>query len=164
MRTDKTKSMIEKIDINNVLKDSPSVTDGTHIYGELADGSRMKINKNALANVIRSQIGLSEENIRKTATLYLNNIVDFGIKGGLVVISTTSLQEQCVVLFSCYGSGDSAARIISVGNNAFVNGDRNTTNANKLVLFREDGANRCYLKSTYNTGMAISYQVVAGFW
>ena len=146
------------------MNDFALVQDAEYVYGELANGSQVKLRKSDLANVVLNQINLSVNNIRKTVTLNLNDIVDFGVKGGLIVISTLSLQEQCVVLFSCYGNGDSAAKIISTGNSAFINGNRNMEITNKLLVFREDATNRCYLKNTFNTSIAISYQVVAGFW
>lgn len=58
MRTDKTKSMIEKIDINEALKSKmnsfPAATDATHVYAEGAGGAQVRVAKSDLANMVNS--------------------------------------------------------------------------------------------------------------
>lgn len=137
-------------------------TDAAYIYAEAANGSQVKIKKSDLADVLFNQKGLYPQNIRKTKVLAPGEIFDFGVKGGLVVFSTTSIQEQCVALFSCYGE-ENAIQLIS-SNEKFIIGNRNSNNSSKLVLFREDSANSCFIKNNWDGNISIYYQIVAGFW
>lgn len=139
------------------MKDFATATNGEYIYAEAADGSQVKISKSNLASLI----GLDTKNLRKTLILGTNQILDLKVKGGLIVFNTTNLAEQCVALFSCYG--DSSIQLLS-SNTSFIIGSRTTNTANKLVLFREDSTNSCYLKNTYSVSFNIAYQIVGGFW
>lgn len=140
------------------------LADAAYIYGEAADGSQVKIKKSDLASVLTSQIGLNPKNIRKQIVVAPNKIIDFGVKGGLIVLNTISLQEQCLVLFSCYGEWEAAVSILSQKNNAFIVGNKETETPNKLIVYREDSTSLCYLKNTFSTGISIAYQVVGGYW
>lgn len=152
--------MAEKQDI--AMNQFQIISDAPYVYVELADGSQGKIKKSDLADVLFNQKGLYPQNIRKTKVLAPGEIFDFGVKGGLVVLSTTSIQEQCVALFSCYGE-ENAIQLIS-SNERFIIGNRNSNNSSKLVLFREDSADSCFIKNNWNGNISIYYQIVAGFW
>lgn len=152
--------MAEKQDI--AMNQFQVVTDAAYIYAEAANGSQVKIKKSDLADVLFNQKGLYPQNIRKIKALASGEIFDLGVKGGLVVFSTTSIQEQCVALFSCYGE-ENAIQLISSNKN-FIIGNRDSNNSNKLVLFREDSANSCFIKNNWGVNIPISYQIVAGFW
>lgn len=152
----KGKSMADR-----AMNSFPVVTDAAYVYAESADGSQVKIKKSDLASVVANQIGLNTKNIRKQLAVEANEILNLGVRGGLIVFNTTAIQEQCVALFSCYG--DSTIQLLS-SNTSFIVGSRTTNTANKLVLFREDSTNLCYIKNTFANTIPIAYQVVGGFW
>lgn len=139
-------------------------TDGAYIYAEATNGSQVKIKKSDLASVLAAQIGLNPKNVRKQLIIKPNETIDFGVKGGLIVVNTISLQEQCLVLFSCYGEWEGAISILSQKNNAFIVGSKATETPNKLIVYREDSTSLCYLKNTFSSNINIAYQVVGGFW
>ena len=148
-------SMAEKKDV--AMNTFPQVTDAEYIYAEAADGSQVKIPK---ANLL-SAMGLNIKNIRKEKVLAPGEVLDFGVLGGLIVINTKTISEQCVALFSCYGE---SVAILNEAN-AFIKGNRETTTANKLVLFREDSTKSCFIKNTWtSSAFLLSYQIVGGFW
>lgn len=132
-------------------------TDAEYIYAEAANGTQVKISKGSLL----SAMGISIKNVRKEKVLSPGEIFDFGVLGGLIIINTKTISEQCVALFSCYGEG---LELLNEAN-AFIKGNRDTTIANKLVLFREDSTKSCFIKNTWPTSpFLLSYQIVGGFW
>lgn len=132
-------------------------SDAPYVYAEASDGSQVKISK---ANLLLA-MGISPKNIRKEIRLSPGEVFDFGVIGGLIIINTTTISEQCAALFSCYGE----SVVFLSEASAFIKGNRETTTANKLVLFREDSTKSCFIKNTWPTAVfRIAYQVIGGFW
>ena len=137
------------------------VTTAPYIYVELADGSQGKIKKSDLADILFNQVGLYSQNVRKVKSVASGEILNLGIRGGLVVFSTDAFQTQCVALYSCTST---RVELLNDATAVWILGNRNTVNEGRMVIFREESTNSCFIKSNWNVSITLFYQIIAGTW
>lgn len=89
-------------------------------------------------------LGIEDYNIKWNFVFSLNKEpVGLGALGGLAVLNTDSIQEQCAALLSMYGG----VVTFLYNNQNFISGNRDTEISNKIILFFDN--NQWFVKSTY---------------
>ena len=102
-------------------------------------------------------LGIEDYNIKWNFVFSLNKEpVGLGALGGLAVLNTDSIQEQCAALLSMYGG----VVTFLYNNQNFISGNRDTEISNKIILFFDN--NQWFVKSTYVAAINLYVQIVAG--
>lgn len=102
-------------------------------------------------------LGIEDYNIKRKFVVNLNKEpVGLGTLGGLVVLSTNSIQEQCAALLSLYGG----VVTFLYSNQNFISGNRETETSNKIILFFDN--DQWFIRCTYASGIELYVQIVAG--
>ena len=125
-----------------------------------SEGNPRQTGISAFAQVVGGLQGIKFWNIQKTINLEQNAIYNLGYRGGgLLVISTLSIQEQAVVTLSTYGG----ACGFLTSNSSIILGNEGTTTSNKIIIYWKEEEYRWYIKSTWTNTMNITLQSMGGY-
>lgn len=121
------------------------------------NGEIKQMSKEDMSAVVGELLGIEDYNIKWNFVFSLNKgPVGLGALGGLAVLNTDSIQEQCAALLSMYGG----VVTFLYNNQNFISGNRDTEISNKIILFFDNS--QWFVKSTYVAAIKLYVQIVAG--
>ena len=101
-------------------------------------------------------ISLAEQIINKEIYIQGKGEHAFDFVGGVICISTPSLQSaSAIISYPMYD--DDNAKVLNIGSEVFIEG--NDATANKFAAWREN--DKCYLRNNFNSGITFYYTEIA---